>query len=213
MTAPATPRVQRVLATAEWRGRSETSEDLLSGPERLRAQRFRREDDRLDFIAAHLLAREAVAELLGVAFGEVQLTQSCPGCGGDDHGRPHVSVPGRPPVFTSWSHSAGRIGAVAALVPVGFDLERVGGSQDLPEISEQVLSPREVAQVRFAADPRIAFLHWWTRKESLVKVGAISLDDFGDTDLTGHPHHWGRWTMSSWHDPANDVVAAAASRR
>ena len=211
MTAPATPRVQRVLATAEWRGRSETSEDLLSGPERLRAQRFRRGDDRQDFVAAHLLAREVVAELLGVAADEVRLAQLCPECGADDHGQPHVSVRGHPRVFTSWSHSAGRIGAVAALAPVGFDLERVTSSQGITDAGEHVLSPGESAQVRQAADPRIAFLHWWTRKEALVKVGAIELDDFGATDLSEHPQRWGSWALTSWHDRGHDVVAAAAT--
>jgi len=211
MTAPTALRVQRVLTTAEWMRRSATSAELLSEPERVRAQRFRREDDRLDFIAAHLLARKVVAELLGVASGEVQLTQSCPGCGADDHGRPHVSVPGRPGVFTSWSHSAGRIGAVAALVPVGFDLERVTSGRSVTEVGAHVLSPGESAQVRDAADPRVAFLHWWTRKEALVKVGVIELDDFGGTDLSGHPDRWGGWALSSWHDRGNDVVAAVAA--
>ena len=211
MTAPTTPRVQRVLTTAEWMRRSTASADLLTEPERLRAQRFRREDDRLDFIAAHLLAREVVAELLGVASAEVRLAQSCPDCGADDHGPPRVSVPGHAGVFTSWSHSAGRIGAVAALAPVGFDLERVTSSQGITDTGEHVLSPGELAQVRDAADPRVAFLHWWTRKEALVKVGAIELDDFGGTDLSGHPQRWGSWALSSWHDRENDVVAAVAA--
>jgi 4'-phosphopantetheinyl transferase len=203
--------VQRVLTTAEWLRRSSASADLLSEPERVRAQRFRREKDRLDFIAAHLLAREVVAELLGVASGEVRLAQSCPDCGADDHGPPHVSVLGRQAVFTSWSHSAGRIGAVAALAPVGFDLERVTSGRSVAEAEAHVLSPGESAQVRDSADPRVAFLHWWTRKEALVKVGAIELDDFGDTDLSGHPQRWGSWALSSWHDSGNDVVAAIAT--
>ena len=93
VTAPTTPRVQRVLTTAEWMRRSAASADLLSEPERLRAQRSRREDDRLDFIAAHLLAREASRSCWGWRpLG--CLAQSCPDCGADDHGPPRVSVPG-----------------------------------------------------------------------------------------------------------------------
>ena len=65
MAAPTSSQLVRVLASAEWM-RARTASDLLSTAERQRAQRFRREEDRLDFIAAHLLARQVVAELLGV---------------------------------------------------------------------------------------------------------------------------------------------------
>src|SRR6185437_9256696 len=110
------------------------------------------------------------------------------------------------------SHSSGRIGAVAAYGPVGFDLERAEGSADLTAtIAGQVLSAGEQAQVRDAAEPRIALLHWWTRKEALVKVGAVELDDFGVVDLSVHAGRWGSWRTTSWHDDARGVVAATAT--
>ena len=211
MTAPTTPRVQRVLPPPSGGAGATSSDDLLSDPERLRAQRFRREDDRLDFIAAHLLAREVVAELLGVAADEVRLAQSCPECGADDHGPPHVSVPGthvsspagptvragsaRSPRWPRWASTSSASPAARSITDAGV----------------HVLSPGESAQVRQAADPRIAFLHWWTRKEALVKVGAIELDDFGATDLSEHPQRWGSWALTSWHDRGHDVVAAVAT--
>jgi phosphopantetheinyl transferase len=100
---------------------------------------------------------------------------------------------------------------VGALAPVGFDLERVTSGRSVTEVEVHVLSPGESAQVRDAADPRVVFLHWWTRKEALVKVGAIDLDDFGTTDLSGDLQRWGSWALSSWHDRGNDVVAAVAT--
>lgn len=212
MATSSPAQVLQLLTTDEWMRVSTSSVDLLGEPERARAQRFRRDTDRRDYIAAHLLAREVVAGLLGVAAADVQLTQFCPRCGVDGHGPPRVTAPGSPPVFTSWSHSSGRIGAVAAYGPVGFDLERADGSDDLmATMAGQVLSPGEEADVHDAAEPRIAFLHWWTRKEALVKVGAIELDDFGVTDLSAHPERWGEWSTTSWHDDARGVVAATAT--
>ena len=158
-----------------------------------------------------------MAELLGVDVAAVGLTQACAVCGGVDHGAPQVTVPGHGPVFTSWSHTAGRVGAIGSFGPVGLDLERVDdgrdirGVRDVRATAEVALSAAEAALVDAAASPRVAFLHWWTRKEALVKVGAIELDDFAATDLSAQPDRWGEWTLSSWYDAALDAVAATAA--
>jgi 4'-phosphopantetheinyl transferase len=212
MGAPTSSQLLRVVTTTGWTHGDVLSDDLLSATERQRAQRLRHERDRRDFIAAHLLARVLVGELVGVDVRAVQLTQSCAVCGIDGHGAPRVTVLDHPPVFTSWSHTAGRVGAIAAFGPVGFDLERVDGGPDVRETAEFALSAGEAALVRAAPEPAIAFLHFWTRKEALVKVGAMDLDDFAATDLSADPDRWGEWTLSSWYDAALDSVAATASR-
>jgi 4'-phosphopantetheinyl transferase len=167
--------------------------------------------DRRDFIAAHLLARQVVAELLGVELTAVSVRQSCAVCGVVGHGAPQVTVPNHRPVFTSWSHTAGRAGAIAAFHPVGLDLERADARPDVRMADGVALSAGEAALVEAAASPGVAFLHWWTRKEALVKVGAVELDDFATTDLSAHPDRWGTWTLSSWYYAPLDVVAATAA--
>jgi 4'-phosphopantetheinyl transferase len=211
MDAPTSSRLVRVLATTEWLDGDAPPSDLLTTAERRRAQRFRREEDRRDFIAAHLLIRQVVAELVGVDVVAVSLRQSCPVCGVAGHGVPRVAVPDHRPVFASWSHTAGRVGAIAAFGPVGLDLERVDDGQDLGGAYGVALSAGEAAVVDAAPSPAVAFRHWWTRKEALVKVGAIELDDFATTDLSGHPDRWGQWTLSSWYDASLDAVAATAT--
>jgi 4'-phosphopantetheinyl transferase len=211
MAAPTSPPLVRVVATAEWMRRGAPSPDLLSSLEHQRAQRFRREVDRRDFIAAHLLARQVVAELLGVELTAVSVRQSCAVCGVVGHGAPQVTVPNHRPVFTSWSHTAGRAGAIAAFHPVGLDLERADAGLDARVADGVALSAGEAALVEAAASPGVAFLHWWTRKEALVKVGAIELDDFATTDLSAHPARWGTWTLSSWYDATLEAVAGTAA--
>jgi 4'-phosphopantetheinyl transferase len=211
MAAPTSSQLVRVLATAEWLHSGAPPSDLLSTAERQRAHRFRREEDGRDFIAAHLLTRQVVAELVGVDVTAVSLTQSCALCGVIGHGTPRVTVPDHRPVFASWSHTAGRVGAIAAFGPVGLDLERVDAGQDVRATFGVALSAGEAALVDAAAAPGVAFLHWWTRKEALVKVGAIELDDFATTDLSAHPDRWGEWTLSSWYDATVDAVAATAT--
>jgi 4'-phosphopantetheinyl transferase len=211
MAAPTTSPLVRVVDTAEWMRHDAPPSELLSAAERQRAQRFRREADCRDFIAAHLLARQVVAELVGVDVTAVSLTQSCAVCGVAGHGAPQVIVPDHRPVFTSWSHTAGRVGAIASFGRVGLDLERVDDGADVRATAGVALSAGEVALVDVAASPGVAFLHWWTRKEALVKVGAIELDDFATTDLSAHPDRWEAWTLSSWHDPGLDAVVATAT--
>jgi len=211
MAAPTTTRLVRVIATAEWMQRDPPSPDLLSAAERQRAQRFRREEDCRDFVAAHLLARQVVAELVGVELTAVSLRQSCTVCGVAGHGAPQVIVPDHRPVFISWSHTAGLVGAIASFRPVGLDLERVDDGADVRTTAGVALSAGESALVDAAPAPAVAFLHWWTRKEALVKVGALTLDDFATTDLSAHPDRWEAWTLSSWYDASLDAVVATAA--
>jgi len=124
-----------------------------------------------DFVAAHLLARICVAELVGGSAADVVITQTCATCGGP-HGQP--SVTGLP-AYVSWSHAGGHILAAAADRPVGVDLEPVR----LLDIDRRlVATAAELAVVDAADDPGIALLRLWVAKEALAKLAALTLDEF-----------------------------------
>lgn len=159
--------------------------EALNAPERERARSFARSSDRDDFVAAHLLARECVARLLGLAATAVDLLQRCERCGGP-HGRP--TVVGHPGIGVSWSHTQGYVHAVADHRAVGVDLERLdslpAGPVE-PGLLHRFATVSEARAVITASDPRDAFLKLWVCKESLVKVAARNLDDFRSVDLLG----------------------------
>lgn len=203
-------RVVRAVTTAEClRGLSNRNR-LLYDWECARAARLRVEQDRRDFVGAHLLVRDVAAELLSVPAAAVRVDQRCPRCGRHGHGRPRISAPGCPPLFASWSHGAGRIAAAAAFAPVGVDVEAAHVRALSDRALRLVLAPSELARLRIAAEPELQLLNLWTRKEALVKVGAISLDDFARTDLTQQTDHWSQWQLASWHDGPRGLVAAVA---
>lgn len=189
--------------------------DALTSVERGRALAFARPEDRADFVAAHLLARDCVARLVRVPATAVVLGQACERCGGP-HGRPFVV--GRPEVFVSWAHSAGHVVAAAAGRPVGADLETrehaVPGGPD-EELLRRTGTAAERALVRADPDPRAAFLRLWVLKEALVKVGVMSLDDFAVTDLSPllarPPDGGGARSWSGFHvlEPAHPAAAVA----
>lgn len=158
----------------------------LSAEERARYERLSRPENRAAFLAARALAARCVAVLVddGVAHEAtdlestgVRFTQTCPECRRVGHGRPRV--PGIPGMHVSWSHSRGHVAAVASWATCGIDVEEV---RALP-VPERAFAPRERAWLSTRKDPARAYLRLWTRKEALVKCGAVPLSALGATDL------------------------------
>ncbi|HEY5335626.1 MAG TPA: 4'-phosphopantetheinyl transferase superfamily protein, partial [Mycobacteriales bacterium] len=168
----------QVAATAEVLGRWPDPWSAVSPVERDRAQAFHGADDARDFLAAHLLARECVTALTGET--TVHLEQRCTECGGP-HGKPFVL--GLSDACVSWSHSHGHVGAVAADVPVGVDVEARHRQHDIERLVRRTATPEEGAAILAGDDPDDAYLRMWVAKEALVKVGAITLGEFGRTDV------------------------------
>lgn len=188
----------------------------LSPTEHRRAAAFRFESDRADFLAAHLLARVCVADLLSRPPEAITLTQRCDSCGGE-HGRPYVA--GRPELRVSWSHARGYVAAAAAPVPVAVDVEVVGRTRVGTGLVDAMLDAVDAAAVRAADDPEQAFLRQWTRRECLVKLGSATLDRLREVRLTGlplmpeGPPRWRAWRddldVLDWWDGELHAVGAA----
>lgn len=194
-----------VLAT--WDG----SSPRLQPFEADRAHTFRRDSDREDFIAAHLLARLVVGELLAVPPCTVVVTQSCDVCGGRDHGRPAVVVAGQPPVHASWSHTHGVVAAAASFTPIGVDVERTDRLLSFLTSSDAFLATAERRRVEESLDKGAALGHWWTMKEALVKVGATDIDSFEHINLAPTPHRFEQWRTASQVDRTLGAVVSVAT--
>ncbi|AUG78175.1 hypothetical protein CFP65_3379 [Kitasatospora sp. MMS16-BH015] len=175
------------------------SEDVLAHPEAARyrltelehrrSERFRREEDRRNFVAAHLLVRIVAARLLdsagGAATGPLALAQRCPDCGLTDHGKPYL--PDHPGLEVSLSHTRGVVAAAVGTGRVGVDVELPQrGGLDLA-VLQRVLSGPEIALIQAHPDPEEAFLRQWVRKEALIKIGRTTLDTMGEIDLSALP--------------------------
>jgi 4'-phosphopantetheinyl transferase len=174
---------------------------LLTEAERERATAFRLETDRRDFVAAHLVARVCAARVLGTEASEITVVQVCPTCGGP-HGPPHVEE--APELGLSLAHTKGYVAAVAGAAPVGVDVESLDGIRLDPELLERVLTVPERAALDAAPDPRLAFARLWVRKEALVKLGELTLDDLATADVSGR-------ALLEWVDEERQTVGAAAA--
>lgn len=200
---PMPDEVVRFLTTRQALGELEPAglgaRELTEAEER-RAAALRRPQDRLDHRAAHLLVRDCVQQLTGVDATSVILRQRCAECGEEGHGAPTVELAGRRTlrrVHVSLSHGGGVVAAAAAFVPVGVDVERL----DRYAGRTVGLSAAESAWVDGEADPGHAFLRLWTRKEALVKVGALGLGEAARhavLDEDGPAHRWEDSSSQEW---------------
>jgi 4'-phosphopantetheinyl transferase len=191
---------------------------LLSDSERQRADKFRYDSDRHDFVAAHALARLCVATLLDRPIGSVDIEQRCEECGAD-HGQPYVV--GVRDLHLSWSHGHGYVAAAAASAPIGVDVEVLDRKRFDDALLATVLTAEEIAMVRAADRPDVAFLRQWVRKECLIKLGVATLDTIKQANLVAlpvdldpdAPARWQPWHgdrhILDWWDAANQAVGAA----
>lgn len=152
---------------------------LLTDSERSRAARFRRPADRDDYVAARLLARTLVAEHAGVGPDAVRFAQVCATCGGP-HGRPRVVGLH---VHVGWSRSSGVVAVVVADTPCAIDVESLAPLR-VRDVPLAALHPAERAWLAHQPDRHAAFARLWVRKEVLVKLGVLTLDDLADVDVT-----------------------------
>jgi 4'-phosphopantetheinyl transferase len=160
-------------------------EAVLDVRERRRHGRLRRPADRLSYLAAHVVARLALAFYLDHDAVELQLGVRCRGCGSTDHGKPMLLHPEEDVDF-SLSHSGGRVAvAVARRALVGVDVEVVEPDRDYSGVATHVLSPPERDELLAlpGSDRPFAFARYWSRKEAVLKATGFGLT-LPPSDLT-----------------------------
>ena len=153
----------------------------LTAAELDRARRMRSTDHRDAFVAAHVLVRAAAARMLGMHLDDLWIEQACRHCGLSGHGRPELRS--RAPLDTTceitFSHTTRHVMAAAATTRIGVDLEDRSSRVPLDLLA---LTPEEQASLADVAEPNDVALRWWTRKEAMVKLGIIEINDFGSVD-------------------------------
>jgi 4'-phosphopantetheinyl transferase len=185
---------------------------LLDSTELKRCSSFAHERDLARFVTGRMLAKTALASLLGTGPESIRFHTRCPDCGGP-HGKPHVVGLG-----AGWelsiSHSGDVVAvAIAAGRPLGLDVERLEPWQGpgLPPEYELVLTPAERAAVEALPPERRAraCLAYWTRKEAVLKATGEGLNKpMTDFTLSGSDEPP---ALVSWHppDPGRPVPALA----
>src|ERR1700722_83821 len=170
------PNVRRVLPAYQ---------SLMNASELKRVGHFRFERSKDEFILAHVLARLAVADALGLGVGDIDF-------GYRDTGQPILTRPRHADIFFSLSHTKDLVGcAVNMKSPVGIDVERIERKSERWRLAGRFFSPEEHVSISQApaADRDRTFLNLWTLKEAYLKANGRGIEGLNEaiftTDQTG----------------------------
>jgi 4'-phosphopantetheinyl transferase len=142
-------------------------EPILSSDERRRAQLFRRERDRTQYMWARIQLRGLLGGYLGYRGRDVRFEYGA-------NGKPRLSTGGHNKRLRfNLSHSGElAVCAVSCSAEVGVDVECAHPAVDFLAIAQRYFGAREVAALAAlpVEEARQCFFRLWTRKEALAKA-------------------------------------------
>ena len=154
----------------------EQFEAVLSYDERRRADRFRFERDRKQFILSRGALRNLLGKYLELSAHHIEFTQN-------RYGKP--ALVNREKLTFNLSHSGGlALVAVARNTEIGVDVEVVNRQLDFLPLADRFFSEAEYREIVTSSesDRSILFYRCWTGKEAVVKARgkglSIPLDTF-----------------------------------
>jgi 4'-phosphopantetheinyl transferase len=147
-------------------------EGRLDEAEREKASRFRREEDRCHYLAAHALLRQMLTVHAGTAPQDWRFDAG-------PHGRPELAAGQTPlPIRFSLSHTQGMVACAMTLErAIGVDVEATTRRATDIELVASHFAPHEIAMLKACAAERrwSLFLDLWTLKEAYVKALGLGL--------------------------------------
>lgn len=188
---------------------------FLNDEERARADRFRVERMREQFIVARGRLRTLLAHYLVMRPGDIPLHYG-------EQGKPHL--PEEFGLHFNLSHTDGLAIFALSRDLVGIDVERVRSITDAENLVARFFSKRECEEfLSLHPDARsTAFMRAWTRKEAVLKAlgrGVLAIDacevTFAEYEparvrcLDGDHSAGSAWELSTW-EPALGYLAAIA---
>jgi len=144
---------------------------ILNAEELARANRFRFDRPRCDFIIARSVLRIILSRYLDVDPRHVEFQYGA-------HGKPELAAPQQKWLHFSLAHSGGWVlYGMACRRPIGIDLEEMCPVASLDKLVEQFFAPAEYTV--FAELPLqqklASFYSAWTRKEAYVKARGLGM--------------------------------------
>jgi 4'-phosphopantetheinyl transferase len=155
------------IETAHYLNRVEACLACMSTAERARAERFKKEEDRLRYVVGRAALRRLLAGYCGADAAALQFEQNA-------RGKPVlVSSCVEAPIYFNVSHSGGIVlCACTRAGEIGVDIERVEAGKDHARLAARFFAPEEKAALLAMPekDRLAAFYSYWVCKEAVVKA-------------------------------------------
>ena len=192
---------------------------VLSTDESERAERFRFQRDRQDFIVTRALLRILVGRYLRRDPNQVQFSYGT-------YGKPSLAGEGDQALRFNLSHSQGlALYAFTRGRQIGVDVECVRENRDTEAIAERFFSTQEIVAIESLPEPikQRAFFACWTRKEAYLKARGDGLSGAMDSfsvsvnpgepavflNAQNDPQESSRWSLAAL-DPDSRYIGALA---
>jgi len=153
----------------------------LNQDERIRAERFVRDEDRRRFIFAHGCVRSILGRYLDMDPARIEFLHG-------DSGKPsvsHVCIDGLPMSF-NLSHAGGRaLIAISRGREVGIDLEHVRAEVEVEKLAGRYFahSERVVINGLEQQDRGARFFRYWVCKEAVLKAQGLGLQALSQCEI------------------------------
>jgi 4'-phosphopantetheinyl transferase len=192
----------------------------LDAAERARAARFRFQEDRLTYIAAHWLLRTALASVTDRPAADWRFIV-------EKQGKPRIDPgDGVPELRFNLSHTRGFVAcAICIGSEIGIDVETFATERANLDIAARHFSPSEVAILRSTTLDRqpVVFFRFWTLKEAFIKATgqglsraldsfSFSLDPVSITLPGGEANEAVQWQFVEVRPTARHFLALAIHR-
>lgn len=132
---------------------------------RNRVLRFKHFKGRAQSTQVFLLLQQLMVEEYGIS--------SIPEFTYNEHGKPYFSSLKH--IHFNMSHCSNAVICAVDRNPVGVDIEQVGRFSE--SLARHVLNDEEYLAVVKSSSPDVAFIRFWTQKESLVKLTGAGIRD------------------------------------
>jgi 4'-phosphopantetheinyl transferase len=149
---------------------------VLDDAERDRARRFIQPRNRVEYRAAHVLARQALAAATGHPPAAFRFEAGA-------HGKPTAWIGAAPAgIHFNLSHTTGAVALAVAPFELGFDIELIDRTVD-QGVADRYFCPPEIAWLNSLPPPERdeGFIRLWTLKEAFIKATGSGLSQALDS--------------------------------
>jgi 4'-phosphopantetheinyl transferase len=174
----------------------QTDLSLLTGHEKALANQFRFDEDKCRFAVGRQALRHLLSKYLNVKPLDIGIDHK-------DLKKPVISYP-LTDIHFNISHSGEWVLIGISRKELGIDIEKIDPEFQYSDLLQEHFSEAEKSFISRAANPLLAFLYLWTRKEALTKAWGTGLQenlktvsvlsDYSSVDLQQKS-----WKLESFH--------------